>query len=393
MDTPPPLKPTKLMLVAAEASGDMLGAGLMRELQRQSPVPLTFCGVGGQRMAELGVKSPFDISELSILGLIEGLKAYRRVKLRVADTVAQALREKPDAVVLIDSWGFTLRVAHGIRAVLPDVPLIKYVGPQVWATRPGRAKTLAQSVDLLLALHPMDAPYFEKEGLKTVVVGNPALNVDFGTADPDGLRGQLDIGEAPLLLVLPGSRPSEIKRLMPVFRETIETLSRQRPELIFVVPVADTVRDQVRDGLAGVQAPLHLIDNETDKLSAMRAATVALACSGTVTTELALAGCPMIVAYKVEPLTYFLFKHMSPLTHVTLFNIMAGKGVAPEFIQHDCTTANLVAALSHRLDDPAFRATQIEAQYAALDLMGRGQPAPAIRAAEAVLQHLSLTQM
>lgn len=388
MDTPPIRKPIKLMLVAAEASGDMLGAGLMRELQRQSPVPLTFCGVGGKRMAELGIESPFDISELSILGLIEGLKAYKRVKARVADTVAQALREKPDAVVLIDSWGFTLRVAHGIRAALPDVPLIKYVGPQVWATRPGRARTLAQSVDLLLALHPMDAPYFEKEGLKTVVVGNPALNVDFNTADPEGLRAGLGIGEAPLLLVLPGSRPSEIKRLMPVFRETIETLSRQRPELVFVVPVADTVRDQVRDSLAGVQAPLHLLDSETDKLSAMRAATVALACSGTVTTELALAGCPMIVAYKVESLTYFLFKHMSPLTHVTLFNIMAGKGVAPEFIQHDCTTPNLVAALSQRLDDPAFRAAQTEAQYAALDLMGRGQPAPAIRAAEAVLQHL-----
>ena len=190
MDTPPIPKPIKLMLVAAEASGDMLGAGLMRELQRQSPVPLTFCGVGGKRMAELGIKSPFDISELSILGLIEGLKAYKRVKARVADTVAQALREKPDAVVLIDSWGFTLRVAHGIRAALPDVPLIKYVGPQVWATRPGRARTLAQSVDLLLALHPMDAPYFEKEGLKTVVVGNPALNVDFNTADPEGLRAR-----------------------------------------------------------------------------------------------------------------------------------------------------------------------------------------------------------
>lgn len=397
MDTPPTPKsqsesgPRKLMLVAAEASGDMLGAGLMRELQRQSPVPLSFCGVGGKRMAEMGVDSPFDIAELSILGLVEGLKAYKRVKARVADTVALALREKPDAVVLIDSWGFTLRVAHGLRAVMPDVHLIKYVGPQVWATRPGRAKTLAQSVDLLLALHPMDAPYFEKEGLKTVVVGNPALNVDFSQANPEGLRTRLGLGDAPMLLVLPGSRPSEIKRLMPVFREAIERLARARPDLKFVVPVADTVRDLVYDGLRGASVPLHLLDSEADKLSAMRAATVALACSGTVTTELALAGCPMIVAYKVEPLTYFLFKHISPLTHVTLFNIMAQKGVAPEFIQHECTADNLIKALSERLDDPAFREAQTAEQFAALDLMGRGQPAPAIRAAEAVLQHLSLT--
>ncbi|MFT3998155.1 MAG: lipid-A-disaccharide synthase [Asticcacaulis sp.] len=380
----------KLMIVAAEASGDSLGAGLIRELQRQSPVGLEFCGVGGRQMAALGVDSPFDIAQLSILGMIEGLKAYKRVKARVADTVDLALRERPDAVVLIDSWGFTLRVAHGIRAVLPDVPLIKYVGPQVWATRPGRARTLAQSVDLLLALHPMDAPYFEKEGLETVVVGNPALNVDFSRADPDGLRQSLGVENAPLLLVLPGSRPAEIRRLAPVFRETMEGLSTRHPDLRFVMPVADTVRELVHESFKDVSAPLTFIESEGDKLSAMVASTAALACSGTVTTELALAGCPMVVAYKVEPLTYFIFKHISPLEHVTLFNIMAGKTVAPEFIQHECTTEKLVSALEARLFDPERRQAQQAEQFAALDIMGRGQPAPAQLAAEAVLTHLGL---
>ncbi|ESQ78139.1 hypothetical protein AEYBE204_14950 [Asticcacaulis sp. YBE204] len=379
------------MIVAAEASGDTLGAGLIRELQAQSSMPLAFFGVGGKQMAELGIESPFDIAQLSILGMVEGLKAYKRVKARVADTVALAQREKPDAVILIDSWGFTLRVAHGIRAVMPDVALIKYVGPQVWATRPGRAKTLAQSVDLLLALHPMDAPYFEKEGLQTVVVGNPALNVDFSKADPEDFRARQGLGaDDPFVLVLPGSRPSEIRRLMPTFRGTLERLAAEHPALKFVMPVADTVRGLVHEGLAGLTIPVTLIEDEADKLSAMRAATVALACSGTVSTELALAGCPMVIAYKVEPLTFFIFKHISPLNHVTLFNIMAGKTVAPEFIQNDCSVDNLVAAVDARLTDKTLRDTQREEQFAALDLMGRGQPAPAKLAAAAVLDHLNV---
>ncbi|MFT4091576.1 MAG: lipid-A-disaccharide synthase [Asticcacaulis sp.] len=384
-------KPKKLMIIAAEASGDVLGAGLMRALTRQSSVPLVFCGVGGQQMRALGVESPFDIAQLSILGMSEGLKAYKRVKARVADTVALAVAEKPDAVVLIDSWGFTLRVAKGIREVMPEVPLIKYVGPQVWATRPGRAKTLAQSVDLLLALHQMDAPYFEAEGLETVVVGNPALNVDFSQADPAAFRQSHGLTpDTKLLLVLPGSRPAEIRRLMPVFTQTLQRLSGIYPDLRFAMPVADTVRDLVQSYLQDVKLPLIITETETEKLSAMQAADVALACSGTVSTELALAGCPMIIAYQVEWLTFFIFKHVSPLKYVTLFNILADKEVAPEFIQKDCSVENLVQALSARLNDKALRAHQTSEQFAALDLMGRGQEPPAELAAQAVIKHLKI---
>ena len=153
----------KVMLVAAEASGDVLGAGLARALKARLGPEVTFVGIGGPRMTEQGVQSPFDIAELSVLGWIEGLKAYGIVKRRVADTVALARAEQPDAVVLIDSWGFTIRVAKALREALPDTPLIKYVGPQVWASRPGRAKTLAAAVDHLLALYAFDAPWFERE--------------------------------------------------------------------------------------------------------------------------------------------------------------------------------------------------------------------------------------
>ena len=380
------------MLVAAEASGDALGAGLIAELRAQAPhIAWTLVGVGGARMQEQGVTSPFDIAELSILGLVEGLKALPRVRRRVKQTAAFAVAERPDAVVLIDSWGFTLRCAHAIRKRLPGVALIKYVGPQVWATRPGRARTLAAAVDMLLALHPMDAPYFEREGLKTTVVGNPALNIDFSGADPAAFRRRLGLqDDDPILLVLPGSRPSEIKRLMPVFVAVMQHIQRERPQLTLVMPVAETVRDLVLQRTAGLSLRLHRLDGEDDKHSAMQAATLALACSGTVSTELALAGCPMVIAYKAEPLTYWIFRRIATIRHVTMFSIAADKRIAPEFIQNDCTVENLLKAIDERLDNKALRDNQIDEQFKALDRMGRGQRAPAEKAAEAVLAFLGL---
>ena len=381
----------RIMVVAAEASGDALGAGLIAELRRQAPnTGLTFFGVGGARMAEQGVVSPFDISELSILGLLEAVKAYGRVMTRVRETVAYAQAERPDVVILVDSWGFTLRVANAIRKVMPQVRLIKYVGPQVWAARPGRAKTLARSVDLLLALHPMDPPFFEAAGLKTIVVGNPALNIDLNDAEPVAFRKRIDLRNDPLLLVLLGSRPSEIKRLSPLFAETIARLSNAHPDLRLVMPVADTVRDLVERRVAEWPVKPLLVYGEADKHSAMKAATLALACSGTVSTELALAGCPMVIAYKVEPLTYWIYRRISTLKHVTMFNIMAEKRIAPEFIQNDATVDNLVQAVDERLADKSLRNKQIAEQFAALDTMGRGQKPPAEKAAAAVLEFLGL---
>jgi lipid-A-disaccharide synthase len=205
-------RPLTVMLVAAEASGDNLGAGLARALRARLGEGVRFIGVGGGKMAAEGVESPFNIAELSILGLFEALAAYPRVRRRVADTAALAAADRPDVAVLIDSWGFTLRVAHTLRRLYPDLPLVKYVGPQVWATRPGRAKTLARSVDHLLSIHAFDAPWFEKEGLPVTFVGNPALAGDFSGADPARLRAAIGAGpDDPILLVLPGSRPAEIK--------------------------------------------------------------------------------------------------------------------------------------------------------------------------------------
>jgi lipid-A-disaccharide synthase len=209
-------RPLVVMLVAAEASGDGLGAGLARALRARLGPDVRFVGVGGARMAEEGVVSPFDVSELSVLGFLEGLAAYRRVVRRADETAALAAREKPDVAVLIDSWGFTLRVAQRLRRTDPSLPIVKYVGPQVWASRPGRAKTLAGTVDHLLSIHSFDAPYFEAAGLPVTFVGNSALHRDFSDADGGRLRRRIEAAsDDDVLLVLPGSRPSELKRPRP----------------------------------------------------------------------------------------------------------------------------------------------------------------------------------
>lgn len=379
-------RPLKLMLIAAEASGDALGAGLAQALRNRLGDDVNFVGVGGPRMAGEGVRSPFDIAELSIHGWLEGLKAYGLVKRRVADTVALAVVEKPDAVVLVDSWGFTIRVAKALRAVLPGVPLIKYVGPQVWASRPGRARTLAATVDHLLALYAFDAPWFEREGLPTTVVGSQALHVDMSGADPVTFRASQGIAAAaPLLIVLPGSRPSEIRLMTPVYEAAVARLKAADRSLEIVVVAAGTVAADVTSRVASWPFRAHVI-GEDQKYAAMRAATVALATSGTVSTELALAGAPMVIAYRFQPLSYAIMKPFFTGKYATLFNHAADAEIARELIQNDATPEKVAAEVGRLLADPAARADQIARQTAALDLMGREGRDPSDIAADAVLR-------
>ncbi|MFN3858310.1 MAG: lipid-A-disaccharide synthase [Caulobacter sp.] len=383
-------RPLTVMLVAAEASGDALGAGLAKALRARLGDGVRFVGVGGVKMAAEGVQSPFDIAQLSILGIIEGVRALPMVRKRVRETVALAAREKPDIAVLIDSWGFTLRVAHGLRRLDPKMPLVKYVGPQVWASRPGRARTLARSVDHLLSIHGFDAPWFEREGLPVTIVGNPTLIRDFGQADPARLRAHIGAeADDPILLVLPGSRPAEIRHVFPEFEDAVARLKPDRPNLRIVIPLAATVAEAVRQRVAAWPFEAHIIEDGPLKDDAFVAGTVALACSGTVTTELALAGCPMVVAYKLGPLSYRLAMLVFRSPWVTMFNIASQDMVAPELLQDDCTGPKLAAAIAQRLDDPALRDAQTDAQFEAVRKLGRPQVDPAELAADAVLKVLA----
>lgn len=379
-------RPVCILLVAAEASGDALGARLAAAIRRKLGDKVRFVGVGGAQMAAQGVVSPFDINQLSVLGLVEGLAAYPRVVARVRDTLDLARREHPDVAVLIDSWGFTLRVARGLKANMPHVPVIKYVGPQVWASRPGRAATLAATADHLLTIHAFDAPLFEAHGLATTFVGNPVLARRFPKADGAALRRALGAPQdAPVLLVAPGSRPAEIARMAAPFGGAVALLAARRPDLHVVVPVAQTVAEAVRRATADWAGRVTLVDDPQLKDQAMAGADVALACSGTVTTELAMAGPPVVVGYRLGGLSYAILKRMVRTPWISLVNIAAGRMVMPEFIQQRCTASNLAAAVETLLSDASARSAQAEAQQSALTQMGRGGPDPSEAAANVVL--------
>lgn len=375
----------KIFLVAAESSGDALGADLARAL-KQRDAHIELVGVGGPLMAEEGIESKADIKGLAVLGFIDGLLAYSRVKRAVAATVAAVLEAKPDVVVLIDSWGFTLRVAQGVRAAAPHIKLVKYIGPQVWATRPGRAKTLAATVDHLICIHDFETPFYEPYKLPCTVCGHPALG-RFKPGDGPALRERQGFKASDkVVLVLPGSRASEIRRVGPTLWRAAELLDRDRADVRLIVVAARSVHKAV---IEQAPAAARVID-EREKEDAFAAATVALAASGTVTTEVALQGTPVIVGYKLGWITWalaraFLFKGK----YATLMNVAADAEVAPEFIQTRCTPENIAVAAAPIIDDPAAHDEQVRRQDEALALMGRGATPAAEIAADAVLKVLS----
>ncbi|MFI4973410.1 MAG: lipid-A-disaccharide synthase [Caulobacterales bacterium] len=377
----------KVMLVAAEASADALGAGLARALKaKMGAQAVTFVGVGGAQMAAEGVASPFDIADLSLVGLFEIAGAVPRTLARLEETVRLAEAEHPDVVVLIDSWGFMWRVARRLKLRAPGALRIKYVAPQVWAWGPGRARTVAKLFDRLMTLFAFEVPYFEAEGIAAACVGNPTLSRDFSRADPARLRSAFGVApDAPILLVLPGSRPGEIKRILPVFEDAAIRLTNDRPDLQIVIPAAPTVAAAVKARVARWPFRAHLVEGEPDKLAAMRAATLALACSGTVTTELAVAGCPMLVGYRGHPATALVVRMVLRTRFFTLLNLAADQEIAPEFLQERCNGREIAAAAAALLDDPSRRQAQAEAQRAALTKLGLGVADPFAAAADAVI--------
>jgi len=379
-----------LMLTAVEPSADALGAGLISALRQRLGPQTRFVGVGGRRMAEEGVRSPFDPSSLAIVGAFNAIAAYPRVRRLVKATAALASAERPDAAILIDAWGFNLRVGLALRRQDPRLPLIKYVAPQVWATRPGRARALARSVDALLALHSFEAPFFQAEGLETLVVGNPALVVPPHAGDGHAFReAQAIPHDAPVLLVLPGSRSGEVKRLIGPFGDAVRRLGEARPELRIVVAVADEVAHEVRDRAAAWAPRPIFVEGEASRWAAMRAASVGLACSGTVTSQLALAGCPMVVAYRLDPLTYRAAQVLIRTPYIALFNVEAQRFIAPERVQGECTGPVLARDLGRLLDDPQLREEQAKAQLETVQRLRQGIDDPAGAAADAVVDLLS----
>ena len=382
-------KQISVMIVCGEPSGDALGAQLMAGLKQLAPDRIRFCGVGGLAMAREGFESLYPLDATAVMGLREVVPAIPKILARVRQAVDFALKTRPDVVVVIDSPDFTHRVAQGIKKRDPSIRTVDYVAPQVWASRAYRAKKMAGYFDLVLALFPFEVAFFEKYGLKARFVGHPVIEragkVHGGTA----LRARLGIApQAPLLALLPGSRTSEIRFILPQFRATAEILSRKIPGLVTVLPTVPHVAAKVRMATQNWPTPLHITEGEADKYAVFDAANVALAASGTVTAELALAHTPMVVGYKVGGLTFFLSKFLMTVTHITLINIILGREAVPEFLQSRCTPQSLADAVARLFADAKARDAQIEAMKEFGRLLGEGDEAPSSRAARTLLEFL-----
>lgn len=374
-----------IYLIAGEPSGDLLGARLMAALKAATGGQIRFTGIGGELMAAEGLQSLFPIGELAIMGLVEVLPHIRNIRRRLGQTVAAVEAARPDALVTIDAPGFTLRVSRRLKG--RGIPLIHYVAPSVWAWKPWRARQVAQYLDHLIALLPFEPSYFEKHGLATTFAGHPA--VEAATLSPQegtAFRRTQEIPqEAPLLCVLPGSRRAEVARMAPVFGQTLALMSGRRPELHAVVPTVSAVEDMVRQAVRSWPVPTRVIVDADAKYRAFAASDLALATSGTVAVELAVAGLPAVIAYRVNPLSAFIARRLIKVEYVSLPNLVLDRELQPELLQERCQPQNLAETLERLLDDPAARQRQLDGCASVARQLGLGGPAPSRRAAEAVL--------
>ncbi len=395
IDADMPQRPL-VFLIAGEPSGDALGAHLMAALKRRSERPLAFIGIGGLRMADEGLHSLFAMDELSLMGAAEIVPHIPRLLRRIRETVSAILTTQPDVVVSIDAPAFTFRVAKRVRRQDKShrLTLIHYVAPQVWAWKRGRAREVAGYLDHLMALLPFESPYFETEGLPCTFVGHPVVESGADKGDGVGFRDRHGLpADAELVCILPGSRRSEVGRLLPVFGQTLAHLAQAKPTLRAVLPAVDACRSQIIEAVEGWPVPTLVVSGSEERYDAFAAADVALAASGTVALELAMAGTPMVITYKLNPITALLARRVIKTRFVNLINLILDREVVPELLLGACRPDRLAEAVRHLLDDPAARAAQrAGAEQALRALHGEGLK-PSERAADVVLSCIAGSQV
>jgi len=372
--------------VAVEPSADLLASETIMHMRKIAP-DLQIGGIGGAHMAQAGVPETLDLSPLAIVGFFEALKAYGTA-IELADAVVRQIIEfNPDRVVLVDSWGFMLRIAQRLRKQAGHIHIIKLVGPQIWATRPGRARTLAQTVDQLICIHEMEAPYYKPHNLPVTIMGNPALSRSV-QGNPDKVKRLLGLApSADLLLVLPGSRSGEIERVAPDLVQAAYSLKQRRPNVDILFAPAAAVRDVFHERFSDIGDWAHIADPDWMMADIMAGADYAMACSGTVTSELAVHGTPFLVAYRTGAISWLIGKYLLYRPrHITLLNIAADDSeIVPEYLQSELTAEALLEQALRYIDHPGLRKVQVKAQNAALARMQFGDRAAAALAAEAIL--------
>ncbi len=380
----------RVFLVAGEHSGDALGARLMSALKQNLGERVRFAGVGGERMREQGLTSLFPLSDVAVMGPLSILRRLPRIVRRVYATVDAAIAERPDVVVIIDSPEFTHPIARRIRRRCPQIPIIDYVSPSVWAWRPGRAKRMRRYVDHVLALLPFEPEAHRKlGGPPCTYVGHPLIERRewLEALDPAPFAERLGLErDQPVLVVLPGSRSSEVERLMQPFGDTVRLLHARGLVRQVIIPVVPHVRGMIEQATAAWPVRPHLIEGEEDKFRAFKLATAALAASGTVTLELALIGTPAVVAYRVDPVAARL-RFLVKVPSIVLANLVLGENVYPEFVQDDCTPEKLAAAVAPLLSTTPERRRQLELLARVPERMAVEAANPSHAAAEIVLRY------
>jgi lipid-A-disaccharide synthase len=383
----------KIFITAGEASGDKLGAALMAGLRTVLPdTELTFVGVGGPLMEAEGLQSLFPMDEISIMGIGEILKEYRHLKRRIRQTAEAAIAMQPDVMITIDLPEFSLRVARLVKAA-STIRTVHYVAPTVWAWRPGRAAKMAAHIDHVLALLPFEPPYMEAAGMRCDFVGHPVVT-DPVASDEDvaAFYGTSEVNpDAPKILVLPGSRRSEVSRLMPIFGDVVNRLAAQRNDLQFIVPAAPNLLPMVQELSKGWNATPTILspdmpNSASVKRGAFRAADLALAASGTVSLELAAVSTPMVVAYDMSWLSRQIIGRMLRVDTVNLVNLVAESRTIPEFVGNACRPEDIAPAVLEVLSHPD---AQTEAMAKTMERLGLGGPHPGERAARAVLDGIA----
>ncbi len=373
-----------IYLIAGEPSGDLLAARLMTALRALTGGEVRFAGIGGEAMREQGMESLFPQADLAVRGFAEVVPRIPRTLRRLDQTLADIEQRRPAAIVTVDSWGFTGRVAKRLKNRGSAIPRIHYVAPMVWAWKEKRSLQLAERVDLLLCLLPQEPPYFTKVGLPAVHVGHAILESGAGLGDGAAFRARHGLSaEVPLLCVLPGSRHSETQRLLPIFAETVARLAVDHPGLQIVVPTVDTVAEEVRRAVWPV--PATVVRGSEERYDAFAACSAALAASGTVALELALARLPMVIAYRVSQVTAMIIRRLIKIPYACLLNLMVGRMAIPELIQEDCRADRLAAELSGLMGDGPERAAQLAGATEALARLGLGGETPSRRAASEIL--------
>jgi lipid-A-disaccharide synthase len=380
--------PLKIFLVAVEESGDQLGAALMRALRQRLGNGVQFAGVGGRKMAAEGLASLHSTDDFSIMGVTAIPRRLPAILRHLRETLRAVREQRPHALVVIDSPGYSLWVAHYVRRADPTIKIIDYVSPSVWAWRPSRARSMRRYVDHVLALLPFEPEVHRRlGGPPCSYVGHPIIE-QVAQFRPNAEEARRRLAAPPVIVVLPGSRSGEIQRLAPIFGETIGRVCDRLGPLEVVVPVAPHLLERVNAATASWPVRPRIVTEQADKQAAFRIARAALAKSGTVTLELALAGVPMVVAYKVSAIDAWVMRRVATVPSVVLANLVIGENVVPELLQEECTSERLAAALVPVIEDTAERRRQVEA-FARLDgIMQIGAAAPALRAADIVLAEL-----